>query len=289
MKTSLVIILISLIAFEGVGQRVNRFRDSQTIDAYFQVKPGRKYPLILAHRGGPGATDTENSIPTFEKSSKVLPDAIIEMDVRMTRDSGYVLLHDPTLDRESEAKGAVAEWTLADLGKVKLKTLSGDLTDQHIPTFTDILVWNKNRYMLALDVKPGTDPLQVMKLVQKHQAVHSVFVICYSLAEAQRVRDQYPTLWLAVGVNSMADLDRFEKEPLVKSGRLIALTPQKLQPVSFYERLHKLGIPASIGTYGPGQLDEKPIAEATTGYRELVRQGGDIITTDRPVAVSTLF
>lgn len=276
-------------AIQAVAQRVNRFKDSQTIDAYFRLKPDHNHPLILAHRGGPGPTDTENSIPTFEKTANVLPDAIIEMDVRMTRDSGYVLLHDSTLDRESDAKGPVAEWTLGDLKKVRLKTLSGALITQSIATFTEILNWNTNRYMLALDVKPGTDPLRVMKEVEKHKALHSVFVICYSVADAQRVRERYPTLWLAVGVNSMDDLDRFESMPLAKFGRLIALTPQKLQPASFYERLHRLSIPCSVGTYGTGQLDEKTMSEAAPGYRELVGRGGDIITTDRPLAVAALF
>ncbi|MFD2933519.1 glycerophosphodiester phosphodiesterase family protein [Spirosoma flavum] len=288
MKTTFFFLLMSLLSNEGMAQRLNRFHDSQTSDAFFQYKADRKRPLILAHRGGPGSTDTENSIMTFDKTAKALPDAIIEMDVRLTRDSSLILLHDATLDRESDDKGPVTERTLAELKKIRLKTLAGDLTDQSMPTFTDILTWNKNRYMLALDVKPGTDPLRVMKEVEKHQAVYSVFVICYSPAEAQRVRDRYPSLWLAIGINGMADLERLENNPLL-SGRLIALTPQKIQPVSFYERLHKLGIPASVGTYGAGQLDEKPMAEVGAGYRDLFRQGGDIITTDRPRDVSALF
>ncbi|UFH54426.1 glycerophosphodiester phosphodiesterase family protein [Spirosoma sp. KNUC1025] len=273
----------------GKAQSVNRFQNGKAIDTFFQYKAGQTRPLILAHRGAPSPSDTENSIRTFDKTTKALPDAIIEMDVRMTRDSNFVLLHDTTLDRESNAKGPVADWTLNDLKTIKLKTLAGELTDQPIPTFSEILAWNKNRYMLALDVKPGTDPLNVMKEVTKYKAEHSVFVICYSFAEAQRVRDQYPDIWLAVGVNSMDDLERLETDRLATGHRLIALTPQKLQPVSYYERLHKLGIPCSIGTYGAGQLDEKPIAEATAGYRALFKQGGDIITTDRPIDVAGLF
>ncbi|AUD03578.1 glycerophosphodiester phosphodiesterase family protein [Spirosoma pollinicola] len=281
-------ILILLSANNVLGQTPNRFSDSQTADAFFDINAVRKHPLILAHRGGPGLSDTENSITTFDKTARALPNAIIEMDVRLTRDSSFVLLHDATLDRESDATGPVAEKTLNEIKKVRLKTLSGELTAQTIPTFTDVLIWNKNRYMLALDVKPGTDPLRVMKDVEKHQAVHSVFIICYSIAEAQRVREQYPSLWLAVGVNTMADLERLEtSKPL--SGRLIALTPQKLQPVSFYERLHKLGMLASVGTYGVNQLDEKPMADAKAGYQKLFSQGGDIITTDRPVDVFALF
>ncbi|ADB39020.1 glycerophosphodiester phosphodiesterase family protein [Spirosoma linguale] len=289
MKTKLVVLVLLFVINGTMAQRLSRFQNSQTVDSFFSLKSARKHPLVLAHRGGPGPSDTENSIVTFTKTAQKLPDVIIEMDVRMTADSNFVLLHDATLDRESDGKGAVAERTLTELANVKLKTLSGALTEQSIPTFTDILLWNRNRYMLALDVKPGTDPLRVMNEVAKHRAVHSVFVICYSMAEAQRVRAQYPTLWLAVGVNNMADLNRFETSQLVSGQRLIALTPQKLQPVLFYERLHKLGVLASVGTYGTEQLDEKPMTEAAGGYREIVRQGGDIITTDRPIDVSVLF
>ncbi|MCX6215403.1 glycerophosphodiester phosphodiesterase family protein [Spirosoma sp.] len=289
MKTKLLVLVLLFVINGAMAQRLNRFQNSQTVDSFFSLKSVRKHPLVLAHRGGPGPSDTENSIVTFAKTAQKLPDAIIEMDVRMTADSSFVLLHDATLDRESDAKGAVAERTSTELANVKLKTMSGALTEQSIPTFTDVLNWNSNRYMLALDVKPGTDPLRVMKEVEKHRAVHSVFVICYSMAEAQRVRAQYPTLWLAVGVNSAADLDRLETSQLASDRRLIALTPQKLQPVSFYERLHKLGVLASVGTYGATQLDEKPMTEAAGGYREVFRQGGDIITTDRPIDVSILF
>lgn len=289
MKIPFLLLLIAFIASDVTAQQVDRFQTNQSIDNFFQYKPTRKRPLILAHRGGPGPSDTENSIITFDQTAKALPNAIIEMDVRMTRDSGFVLLHDATLDRETNAKGPVADWMLADLKKIRLKILTGELTDQRIPTFSEILTWNKNRFMLALDVKPGTDPLRVMEEVRKQQAEHSVFVICYSFAEAQRVRDRYPSIWLAIGISGVDDIARLEKDSLLVGGRLIALTPQKMQPVSFYERLHKLGIPCSIGTYGTGQLDEQPITEAASGYRGLFRQGGDIITTDRPAEVANLF
>ncbi|WP_338871165.1 glycerophosphodiester phosphodiesterase family protein [Spirosoma sp. SC4-14] len=288
MKIAFLLWSMALLSMPVFAQSINRFHDSKTLDIFLQYRPNRKQPLILAHRGGPGAEDTENSIETFTKTANALPNAILEMDVRTTHDGQFVMLHDPTLDRESDAKGAVSEWTLADLKKVRLKTLDGQQTDQHLPTFGEVLAWNQNRYVLSLDVKPGTDPALAMKEVEKYKAQHSVFVICYSLAEAQRMRNLYPALWLAVGVNSEADLDRFERDALPKS-RLIALTPQKLQSVSFYERLHKLGIPCAIGTYGTGQLDEQPISEAASGYRERFRQGGDILTTDRPQEVANLF
>ncbi|MBO0949076.1 glycerophosphodiester phosphodiesterase family protein [Fibrella forsythiae] len=287
MKSSFLLLFTLFVSSSVTAQSINRFRDSQTLDLFLQYQPTQQRPLILAHRGGPGPADTENSIVTFAKTSTALPDAILEMDVRMTRDSSLVLLHDATLDRESNANGAVSDWTFADLKKVLLKTLAGDLTKQTIPTLADVLNWNKNRYVLALDVKPGTDLVRVMNVVKKYNAEHSVFMICYSLADAQQMRKDYPTLWLAVGVGSLADIDKLEAASL--SGRLIALTPPQRQSALFYERLHRHGIPCAIGTYGVGQLDEQPLPDVANRYRDTFRQGGDILTTDRPMAVSELF
>jgi glycerophosphoryl diester phosphodiesterase len=288
MKIMYYVVAFVLVVTDVCGQSLNRFRDAVTLDRFLQYQPNRKQPLILAHRGGPGLSETENSITTFSKTVRTMPDAILEMDVRLTRDSNYVLLHDATLDRESNATGAVADWALTDLLTVRLKTLNGELTDEPVQAFDDVLEWNQNRYVLALDVKPGTDPVRVMETVMKHKAEHSVFVICYSVADAQRMRTRFPALWLAVGVNSIDDLDRLEKGSLSTS-RLVALTPQTPQTVLFYKRLHKLGVPCSIGTYGVGKLDEKPLAEAASDYKMLFKQGADILTTDRPQAVKTLF
>jgi glycerophosphoryl diester phosphodiesterase len=142
--------------------------------------------------------------------------------------------------------------------------------------------------MLALDVKPGTDPMFVMETVARYKAEYAVFVICYSLADAQRLRSRHPLLWLSVGVNSPADLEKLEAKPLLLA-RLIALTPRGQQPAAFYDRLHKLNIPCSTGTYGPDQLDQQPLNQAADGYRTLIRAGADILTTDRPREAATLF
>ncbi len=289
MKLAKSILLLLLVVSASIAQPGdNRFATSATIDKWLQYSATRQRPLILAHRGGPGPTETENSLVTFVQTSVALPDAILEMDVRMTADSGLVLLHDETLDRESNLTGPVSARRLVDLQAVKLKTLQGQLTNQPMPTLAEVLIWNRNRYMLALDVKPGTDPVLVMQTVTRLGAGCTIFIICYSLADAQRLRERYPLLWLAVGVNSIADLNQLETKPLPLT-RLIALTPREAQPAVFYKRLHKLGIPCSIGTYGPGQLDEQPIRQAADQYKTLFRLGGNILTTDRPQEVSDLF
>ena len=37
---------------------------------------------------------------------------MVEIDVRMTKDSALVLMHDNTIDRTTTGEGKVSEWTL---------------------------------------------------------------------------------------------------------------------------------------------------------------------------------
>src|SRR5215208_1510272 len=53
--------------------------------------------LVFAHRGG-AALAPENTIAAFDNGLRCGADGI-ELDVRMARDGGVVVHHDPTLDR----------------------------------------------------------------------------------------------------------------------------------------------------------------------------------------------
>src|SRR5690554_173485 len=56
------------------------------------------YPLVSAHRGGVSKGFPENALETFAHTASKMP-AIIECDIRLTRDSVLVLLHDETIER----------------------------------------------------------------------------------------------------------------------------------------------------------------------------------------------
>lgn len=70
-------------------------------------------PAAIGHRGAAGLVP-ENTLPSFERA---LADgaAILESDVHGTRDGVPVLCHDASVDRTTEARGAVCDFTLAEL------------------------------------------------------------------------------------------------------------------------------------------------------------------------------
>jgi len=93
--------------------------------------------LVAAHRGG-AALWPENSLLAFRGSLALGVDAL-ELDLHMTADGEIVVLHDPTLERTTTARGRVRDLKLADLAGVRLKTRDGAVTDERIPTFAQVL------------------------------------------------------------------------------------------------------------------------------------------------------
>lgn len=82
-------------------------------------------PLLVAAQGGggPGQSDTkypENSMAAFKRSINYGAWAL-ETDVRYTKDNELVLMKDPTLDRTTNGKGPVADYTFQQLKQFKLK------------------------------------------------------------------------------------------------------------------------------------------------------------------------
>lgn len=283
----LIITLLGCWLAGSVSAQKNRFQTNAAIST-FLMPERRTKPLILAHRGGPDAGDTENSLKTFSKAISDVPDAILEMDVRMTKDSVLTLLHDDELERTTTGTGSLKAQTWQALSRLQLRDLTGKPTAQKMPLFEDVLRWNRNRAVLALDIKPGVDLRKAMAMVEKHKALNSVFIICYTVESAVALRQAYPDLWLALGVTMAEDLDRFKKAGLPLH-HLVALTPRQVPPKAFYDAMHAAGIPCSTGTYGKDNTDELPMEKAAGDYRRIVEQGGDILTTDRPAAVNRLF
>jgi len=69
--------------------------------------------LVIGHRGN-AAFAPENTLESFDQAMALGVDAI-EFDVRVARDGVPVVIHDPTLERTTGRRDAVASLTAADL------------------------------------------------------------------------------------------------------------------------------------------------------------------------------
>src|SRR5690242_12210421 len=71
---------------------------------------------VFAHRGG-SALAPENTLAAFDLGLRVGADGL-ELDVHLSADGLPVVVHDPTLERTTNATGRVAERTAAELARV---------------------------------------------------------------------------------------------------------------------------------------------------------------------------
>lgn len=73
----------------------------------------RTTPLCIAHRGFSGKYP-ENTMLAFKKAIEAGCGGI-ELDVHLTRDNEIVVIHDETVDRTTDGRGAVKDFTLQEL------------------------------------------------------------------------------------------------------------------------------------------------------------------------------
>lgn len=98
----------------------------------------------FAHRGFSGKYP-ENTMLAFEKALEIGVDGI-ELDVQLSKDNEVVIIHDETIDRTTNGKGFVKNYTLEELSLYNASYIFTNLGFNKIPTLREYfeLVKNKN-------------------------------------------------------------------------------------------------------------------------------------------------
>ena len=110
-------------------------------------KLGELYQYCYAHRGLHGPGRPENSMAAFRAAKEA--GYGVELDVNMTADGELVVIHDSTLDRVTGESGTVEKMTLEQLKPYRLEG-----TDEHIPTFQEVLQLFDGQVPLIVELKP---------------------------------------------------------------------------------------------------------------------------------------
>ncbi|MGN0188690.1 MAG: glycerophosphodiester phosphodiesterase family protein [Candidatus Cryptobacteroides sp.] len=143
---SLSALLLSSCCGQGGVQYANR---AEKIVAEIH-NPASKNVVVAVHRGD-WRNYPENSIPAIESIIRMGAD-IMELDLKMTKDSVLVLSHDWTIDRCTTGKGLVSDYTYEELLKFRLKRAHGVATDSmRICTLREALECCKDRIVVNVD------------------------------------------------------------------------------------------------------------------------------------------
>ncbi|MEZ5292619.1 MAG: glycerophosphodiester phosphodiesterase [Vicinamibacterales bacterium] len=258
-------------------------RDGRAVPAVFDSR----CPLVFGHRGGL-ARGPENTLTAFARAMAFGADGF-ECDVRRSADGVPVVIHDPTLDRTTDATGPVRARTAAELAAVDATcrftpALAGDEVPapEGIPALTDALArFPAARVIVEIkDPEPGFAD-DVVAVLRRLDALSRVCVGSFHQQVLDRVRAAAPdvttsaspgeTRWLLVRARSrwpFAVRPRFRALQVpVSAGRLRVVSG------AFVGRAHREGATVQVWTVND------PLE-----VRRLLALGVDGIISDRPDA-----
>jgi glycerophosphoryl diester phosphodiesterase len=249
---------------------------------YFKYK-GDGSILISGHRGGREKGYPENSIEGFQNVLRQIS-AFFEIDPRLTKDSVIVIMHDATLDRTSTGKGSLSDYTWEQLRSVRLKDSDGNVTNCHIPTLEEVIIWSKGKTVVNLD-KKDVPMEKTVALIKKLHAENHVMLTVHTGVEARYYYDRLPTIMLSAFARTMT-----EYEDLVKSGvpweNMIAYVGPTINSgnIKIVGLLHAKGVRCMISV-APTHDKLGEFKARQKAYLDEINKKPDIIESDIPTEI----
>jgi glycerophosphoryl diester phosphodiesterase len=244
-------------------------------------------PIPFAHRGG-SAEGPENSLATFEHAIQ-LGFRYLETDAQLSLDGVLVAMHDATLDRTTDRRGAVADLTWCEISEARLRNPDGSISDQHPARLEDVFTsWPD--VMINIDAKHNRAVEPLVALVKAQGALGRTCLGSFSDARTAKIRRQLgASLCTVCGPVDVVRLRLGAAgRPFGSVQGSCAQVPVRqtlLGPVSvrvvdgaFVRSAHRHGVPVHVWT----------VDDADT-MRELLDLGVDGIMTDRPTVLKQVL
>lgn len=172
--------------------------------------------LNIAHRGYSGKFD-ENTMLAFKKAIEYKADGI-ETDVQLSKDNVPVIIHDETLDRTTDGKGYVKDYTLDEL-KI-FRTKSGE----EIPTLKELLelVVESDLKVLNLELKNSIFPYEgleekALNMINQYNLNEKIIISSFNHLSLVKVRKLDKEIRLgALTDSTLANVPKYLKDILVQ-------------------------------------------------------------------------
>jgi glycerophosphoryl diester phosphodiesterase len=235
---------------------------------------------IIAHRGASHEAP-ENTLAAIALGLTQQADAI-EIDVRLSRDGGIVLLHDDTFRRTGGHDAEPGELDLVDIRRLDAGSWKGPaFVGEKVPTLAEVLAAIPAGKDLLIELKSGAAIVPVLQRELKKGLLPlaQVVVIAFDfelLCAVRAVLPQVRVLHLAGGQDSGRPLPRSELDVLIAAALAAGFDGLNLGDdwpwdEAMVQRIHQAGLRCYVWT-----VNEADRARYLDGL------GVDGITTDRP-------
>lgn len=154
-------------------------------------------PVIAVGHRGTTKFAPENTLAAFDTAIAMGARAV-EMDVRMTADGHFIVMHDATVDRTTDGRGFVSKLTLADIVALDAGSWFGPaFTGERVPTLREALRHVKGRAAVDIDFKAGPDDsaARIAQILDEEGyddgALVTVFVRAWHYGKMRPLPDRY--------------------------------------------------------------------------------------------------
>lgn len=116
--------------------------------------------LKIAHRGAK-AYEPENTLKAFQKALDLNADGI-ELDVHLSADGHVIVIHDETIDKMTNGKGAVNSFSLSELKSFRI-------ADRYeIPTLKEVFDLVNKKCFINIELKNADTLTKVVSLIHEY-------------------------------------------------------------------------------------------------------------------------
>ncbi len=223
--------------------------------------------LTIAHRGA-SARYPENTLSAFLAAAEAGAE-ICEFDVRMTRDSEVVVIHDATVNRTTDGRGRVASMSLAEVKRLDAGARLGvEFRGERIPTLDEVATRLTGRCAMDVELKAEGLESRVCEILRRHDALDAAAISSFDAEQLRLVAGLEPRLRLVL-------LD--EKDPAAMLDTAAAIGAFAVAPrfnmvePELCAEAHRRGLAVYTWT-----VDDEP------SMRRFIASGVDGIMTNRP-------
>ena len=257
--------------------------------------PESDYVVVASHRGD-WRNYPENSIPAIESVIRMGVD-IMELDVKMTKDSVLILMHDKTIDRMTNGKGRVCDITYDSLMTFNMRRAHNIVTDTlKVPTLREALICCKDRILVNVDhAYPYYE--QIVKLTEELGVAGQVLM--KSKSSIDKVNEDTQKYGSRMLYMPVVDVNKPKGKKLFAEYLEKGVVPMAFELCWQYsgeeidecvKQVHQMGSKIWVNTIwaslcgGLGNDDDAALAAKSPAdvYDQYIDMGVSMIQTDRP-------
>lgn len=179
--------------------------------------------VVCGHRGAMGHA-TENTLESMKKGVELKAD-MLEIDVFKIKTGEMIVFHDDTLDRITNAKGKIEEYSFEDLRKVLVEG------KHQIPTLEEVIETINRKAVLNIELKGENTATDTNRIIEEFKKKgwknKDFFISSFRMGELEKFRSLNKEI--AIGVLTF-------KDPLEYLPKAKELNAQAINP--YYKTLN---------------------------------------------------